>query len=118
MSEITVEILLNQVELLPVVEQKRLFAVLAQKLNGMVAKPAETIKYREPIPMPDYEPIAKWIREHRAEYGGQWVALDGVRLIAHGEAAHEVFAAARADGAKMPFVTYVEPADTPPFMGF
>jgi len=118
MSEITVETLLDQVELLPAVEQKRLFAVLAQKLNGVAAKPVEKIKYREPIPMPDYEPMANWICEHRNEYGGQWVALDGVRLIAHGEAAHDVFAAARADGARMPLVTYVEPADALPFMGF
>lgn len=117
MSEITVETLLDQFELLPAVEQKRLFAVLAQKLNG-AAKPVEKIKYREPIPMPDYEPMANWIREHRNEYGGQWVALEGDRLIAHGEESRDVFAAARADGAKMPFVTFIEPADAPPFMGF
>jgi hypothetical protein len=117
MSEVTVETLLNQFELLPAVERKRLFAALVQKLNGAV-KPTEKIKYREPIPMPDYEPIANWIREHRDEYGGQWVALDSDRLIAYGEDSRAMFAAARADGAKMPFVTFIEPADAPPFMGF
>ena len=117
MAEITVENLLNQIELLPALEQKRLFAALLQKLDG-VARPVEKIKYREPIPMPDYEPVANWVREHRDKYGGQWVALDGDRLIAHSPASDEVFAAARVDGARMPFVTYIEPADAPPFMGF
>lgn len=34
MPEITVDIVLNQIELLPVVDQKRLIAELMQKLNG------------------------------------------------------------------------------------
>jgi hypothetical protein len=45
------------------------------------------------------------------------VALDGDRLIAHGKDAAEVFAAADADGAYLPLVTYVIPADAPPFIG-
>jgi hypothetical protein len=81
------------------------------------ARHVEPIKYREPIPMPDYEPIANWIREHRQEYGGQWVALDGDRLIAQGLVSDDVFRAAEADGVRLPFVTYIEPADAPPFMG-
>lgn len=83
-----------------------------------MAKSVEKIKYRDLIPMPDYEPIAKWMREHRREYGGQWVALDGERLIAHGPVSNDVFTAAEADGVSLPFVTYIEPADAPPFMGF
>jgi hypothetical protein len=45
------------------------------------------------------------------------VALDGDRLIAHGENAEEIFAAADAEGAYLPLITYVPPADSPPFIG-
>jgi hypothetical protein len=38
-------------------------------------------------------------------------------LIAHGANAAEVFAAADADGAYLPLLTYILPADTPPFAG-
>jgi Family of unknown function (DUF5678) len=50
------------------------------------------------------------------EYGGQWVALDGDRLIAHGPEADAVFTAARQDGAYLPLVTFIEPADALPFV--
>ena len=45
-----------------------------------------------------------WIADHALEYKGQWVALDGDRLIAHGANADEVFDAAEADGADLPLV--------------
>jgi Family of unknown function (DUF5678) len=76
----------------------------------------EPVKFREPIPEPDYEPSAHWIKEHRAEYGGQWVALDKDRLIVHGNDADTVFAAAQQGGAYLPLVTYIEPADALPFI--
>jgi hypothetical protein len=65
---------------------------------------------------PDPAPAMAWLNEHRAEFGGQWVALDGNRLIAHGPDADAVFTAARTDGAYLPLVTYIEPADAPSFL--
>jgi len=44
----------------------------------------------------------RWIREHKEEYRGQWVALDGDRLVAHGTDARSVFEKARAVGVKVP----------------
>jgi len=117
MPEITVETLLNQIELLPGNEQRRLLATLLSKLNGE-RRGAEPVKFREPISVPDSEPNDRWLRDHAHEYGGQWVALDGDRLIAHGTDSREVFASARADGAYLPLITYIEPVDAPPFMGF
>jgi Family of unknown function (DUF5678) len=58
----------------------------------------------------------EWLRRHSEEYGGQWVALDGERLIAHGQDAMEVYGAAEADGAYLPMITYIEPADALPFI--
>ena len=57
------------------------------------------------------------MNEHAHEYGGQWVALDGDRLIAHGTNADEVFAAADVDGAYLPLVTYIPPTNAAPFAG-
>ena|SRR6266545_842629 len=71
-----------------------------------------------PIPMPDYKSALQWLADHAREYAGQWVALDGARLIAHGADHHKVFAAAKADGAYLPLIELVEDPDTPPFAGF
>jgi hypothetical protein len=65
---------------------------------------------------PDPAPAMEWLRLHSKEYGGEWVALDGGRLIAHGPDAMDVYAAAEADGAYLPMITYVEPADVLPFV--
>ena len=113
MSEITYDGVLKLIERLPALEQKRLARALIEKIGKAAAEP---VQFREPIPEPDYEPSARWIKEHRAEYGGQWVALDKDRLIAHGTDADAVFAAARQDGAYLPLVTYLEPADALPFV--
>jgi Family of unknown function (DUF5678) len=71
-----------------------------------------------PIPMPDYKNALQWLADHAREYAGQWVALDGARLIAHGPDHHQVFAAAKADGAYLPLIELVEDPDAPPFAGF
>jgi hypothetical protein len=116
MSEITIETLFNQIEMLPASEQRKLLGMLLARLGG-AKRPVEPIKFREPIPVPDSEPNDRWLREHSHEYAGQWVALDGDRLIAHGAEARVVFAASRADGSYLPLVTYIEPVDAPAFMG-
>jgi hypothetical protein len=59
----------------------------------------------------------RWISEHRTEYIGEWVALDGDRLIAHGKDADAVFAAARS--VKEPFLHHFHADDDmPTFYGF
>ena len=50
-------------------------------------------------PIPDSTREMRWIAEHQREYVGQWVALDGDRLIAASPNRREVSAAAKADGA-------------------
>lgn len=58
----------------------------------------------------------RWISEHCKEYIGEWVALDGDRLIARGKDADAVFAAARAQIA-VPFLHYFHPDDGLPTVG-
>jgi len=116
MSEITVEKLLNEITSLPLSEKVRLRVLLDDQLKSASGQ-SDGMKIVKPISVPDPEPSMRWINEHSHEYGGQWVALAGDRLIAHGENAAEVFAAAEADGAYLPLVTYIPPADAPPFVG-
>ena len=114
MSQSTADILFNQITTLPLSEQRKLRARLDAKLQ---AKSEPKVKYVQPIPAPDPIPSQRWMKEHAPEYGGQWVALDGDRLIAHGTDATAVFAAADADGAYLPLLAFIEPADAPPFAG-
>ena len=116
MSEMTKESLFNHIQSLPVGEKLRLRALLDDQLKS-AAESANGVKFVKPIRLPDPKPSQKWMDEHATEYGGQWVALDGDRLIAHGVNAAEVFSAADADGAYLPLVTYIPPADAPPFAG-
>ena len=49
----------------------------------------------------------QWIDEHRAQFAGQWVAMDGARLIASGPDARAVYKEARSQGIEVPFVDKV-----------
>jgi hypothetical protein len=58
----------------------------------------------------------RWVSEHRKEYVGEWIALDGDRLLAHGTDAKAVFAAARSQ-VPVPFVAHIYPDDDLPTVG-
>ena len=59
-----------------------------------------------------------WLADHRKEYTGRWVALDGYRLLASSDNPKEVFAAARKAGVPHPLFHWVDPPDAPPFGGW
>jgi hypothetical protein len=116
MSEIIFEDLLIQIAKLRISDKMRLFTALSEQIRS-APQPNQEGRFVEPIPEPDPEPNRRWMAAHKHEYAGQWVALDGERLIAHGMNAREVFAAARADGAYLPLVTFILPDDAEPFVG-
>lgn len=116
MSIIAIENIIKQIRELPVAEQQGLHALLGNQLHNGDQPPLER---RAPlIPTPDYQDALQWLADHAREYAGQWVALDGARLIAHGPDARAVYAAAKTDGAHLPLVDLVEDPDAPPFAGF
>jgi hypothetical protein len=59
----------------------------------------------------------RWLDENREKYLGQWVALDGDRLIASGPTAKEVYSKAKAEGVDIPFVELVVERESVPFTG-
>ena len=53
----------------------------------------------------------RWLHENGHKYSGQWVALDGDRLIANGPTAKEVYSKAKSEGFEIPFVELVTDQD-------
>lgn len=60
----------------------------------------------------------QWLREHEAEFAGDWVALDGPRLLGRGKSAREVLNAARSVGVKYPLVVHIPPQPETEFGGW
>ena len=127
MTELTVENLFHQIVQLPPQQQSELWQMLeplmkaAPVKNGLRSQTASSKngvkngtapkQKLEPIHTPDRSREMQWLHDHSREYIGQWVALDGDRLIAHGPDAKAVYAAARADGAYLPLVDSIEDPD-------
>ena len=106
MSDNRIEAILKEIAQLPVNDRNKLRRMLdqGQPESGPSRRVAEAH-------MPESGRELKWLTRHAREYAGQWVALDGDRLIAHSTVASEVFEAADADGARLPLVTFVEDPD-------
>jgi len=76
----------------------------------------------KPLSWPSTEPVnerreeMQWLAKESGFYAGQWVALDGPRLVAHGAKLATVTAAAKAAGVERPLFASV-PDDDLPFGG-
>lgn len=71
--------------------------------------------------LPEYIDCSReqqWLKEHSQEFAGEWVALDGDKLIYHGANAREVYEVARKSGVKRPLVVEVEKDNGLPFGGW
>lgn len=112
MSVITVENILRQIDQLPPSEQSRLRTLLNGKPLPATAKPPRDKRLPDRPAVDDTRERA-WIEAHRHEYAGQWVALDGDRLVAASPNQAEVWAAVKADGAKLPLVARIRTLDEP-----
>lgn len=63
----------------------------------------------------------EWLLANRDKYRGQWVVLDGSRLVGHTsdpDAVKGIFEQARAEGVWAPFVKRIELDDEPIWMGW
>ena len=104
MSGSRIEDILKEIAQLPPSEQDRLRHLLDQGEHQAASRD----RAASLVPVPDSTRELQWLVDHAGEYAGQWVALDGDRLVAHGPVASEVFDAADADGAHLPLITFVE----------
>jgi len=63
----------------------------------------------------------EWILQHAHRYIGQWVVLDGDRLVGHTDDSRQVAAIvemARAEGILTPYVKFVSDKSGPIWMGW
>jgi hypothetical protein len=63
----------------------------------------------------------RWLAENSDQYTGEWVALDGDRLLAHGDDAQSVYRTSRialARSGRVPLVVLIQGADALPFGGW
>jgi len=76
--------------------------------------PAEKLKLRQTLdeleqaaPAQSHAIESNWVERHRDKYLGQWVALEGDTLIAHGMKAREIYLAARQAGIACPYIVHI-----------
>src|SRR5687767_14872187 len=103
--------IIKSIEQLPAAEQERIRQWLEDKeaTNGG--------GHDSQAPANRSAKALRWLHENREKYIGQWVALDGDRLIASGATAKEVYSKAKAEGVQIPFVELVTEQESEPFTG-
>jgi predicted Zn-dependent protease len=81
------------------------------KLRQALDRELEQLAPDQPLKpgYPTNEQERAWINAHRDEYLGQWVALDGDHLVAHGTDAKNVYDEAREQGITAPYLVHVTP---------
>ena len=83
-----------------------------------VKKPIPQVR-RSTRPVVDLSKEREWVNQHKDEYRGQWVVLDGDRLIGHTTNADEataLFKQARSEGVRSPYVKLIPLDDEPIWM--
>lgn len=90
-------------------ERAKLIQLLSEQVSNGSETDASKSAHDEKLQaeLEKYHLAKKWINEHRDEYLGQWVALDGDRLIGHGFNARELHLKAKSEGIEIPFVEQV-----------
>ncbi|MGE0887746.1 MAG: hypothetical protein AB7P14_29855 [Blastocatellales bacterium] len=116
-QELTAENILTLIEQLPTTERARLNQMLTEQ-ESAPAKTKPPLDKRVPSkPMPDRTKEREWVEQHKHEYPGQWVALDGDRLIAASPIQQEVWDAVSPDSETPPLVLRIPSPDDLPYIG-
>ncbi len=85
-----------------VTEESNHRTAISAEQNGTGASPIQFVSVRS------FDEERKWISQHHEQYRGQFVALAGDCLLAHGVDEGAVIDQARLAGVQSPFVTYIE----------
>jgi Family of unknown function (DUF5678) len=123
MLDAEVEKVIAEIDQLSSEQQKELFEHLEKKVNGNRRSGAPRLPIKPRIiatnlPIKDRSKENAWLAEHRDEYAGQWVALDGDRLLGHSKRFKDVAKAADDAGVLDALIFIVEGSRDLPFAGF
>ena len=92
----TLEQIIDEARALSPAEKLKLRRVLDRELERSVQAQSRSVE-------------STWVERNRDKYLGQWVALEGETLVAHGANAREVYLAARQAGITGPYIVHITP---------
>ena len=122
MAEVTLESVLEQVQQLPTTEQQMLREFLPRPEAAKPEFKASPIPPGRRVPLAhkqkDRSRELAWLMKNQGDYAGQWVALDGDELIAHGYDLKQVSEEAKAKGINDPIFAHAEDSNALPFAGW
>ena len=110
MNQVNLQQVIEAAKALPPEDLRRLREWLAEQ-----ERQAELPRSDEELARDEdrHKKIDEWLRENRQKYMGQWVALDGDRLISHGTNGKEVYDQAKAAGVAVPFLEHIVDEEFP-----
>lgn len=92
------------------------------KVRVTIETPAKPLSQVRRLATPvDNSRETEWLRQHQNKYRGQWVVLDGERLVGHttdGDTLVAIVERARKEGVEAPFVHFINEDPEPIWMGW
>ena len=89
-----------------------------QRVRLTIEEKPAPLSWESARPVNERREELRWLATESGPYAGEWVALDGPRLVAHGEKLASVSAAAKAAGVTEPFFASVPRDKDMPFGGW
>jgi predicted DNA-binding antitoxin AbrB/MazE fold protein len=89
-----------------------------QRVRLTLEERPDRLSWESSEPIDERHEELRWLAKEAGQYAGEWVALDGPRLVAHGPKLVEVSAAAAAAGIGEPFFARVPREKDVPFGGW
>ena len=108
----TAEKIIESVRALPPPEREKFFDWAEAEKNRLASEAKEN-KSSSENEAEKFRSAMKWIDENRQKYLGQWVCLDGDKLIANGTDAVKIYRKAKEKGIEVPFVEHLVEDEKP-----
>ncbi len=89
-----------------------------QRVRLTIEEKPERLSWESAEPVNERREELRWLAKESGPYAGEWVALDGPKLVAHGDKLASVSAAAKAAGVTEPFFASVPRDKDMPFGGW
>ncbi len=89
-----------------------------QRVRLTLEENSSRLSWQTSEPVNERREELRWLAKESGPYAGQWVALDGSHLVAHGARLADVSAAAAATGVAEPFFARVPQDKDVPFGGW
>jgi len=104
----TAEQIIETVRTLPEPERNKFFVLIEAEKNKATINDNDLEQKNE-----KFRRALQWVEENKEEYDGQFVLLEGNKLIAHGTNPKELYETARTNGIEIPFVKRIKAKDLP-----